>query len=79
MGKSASKETARSDEPSTVRIPARMISVLEAKKEALRSRLPITLASAMRLSRSSKRRIQSWRYRCRTLDKHGVLNPFQWE
>ena len=59
MGKSASKETARSDEPSTVRMPARMISVLEAKKEALRSRLPITLASAIRLSRSNRRRIQS--------------------
>jgi len=56
MGMSASNDTARSEAPSTVRIPARMIKVLEAKNEAFRSRLPITLASAMRLSRISMRR-----------------------
>ncbi|MNV81578.1 hypothetical protein D3C71_1752520 [compost metagenome] len=60
-GKSASNDTARSEAPSTVRIPARIISVLDAKNDALRSRLPITLASAMRLSRSNMRRIQSSR------------------
>jgi hypothetical protein len=54
-----------------------MIRVLEAKNEALRSRLPITLASAMRLSRSSMRRIQSSRYRCSTLARHAVSRPFQ--
>ncbi|MNY65145.1 hypothetical protein D3C86_2023660 [compost metagenome] len=60
-GSSANTDTARSVEPSTVSTPARMIRVLEAKNEALRSRLPITLASAMRLSRSNMRRIQSSR------------------
>ncbi|MNF78680.1 hypothetical protein D3C84_608730 [compost metagenome] len=76
-GSPASTDTARSVEPSTVRIPARMIRVLEAKNEALRSRLPITLASAMRLSRISRRRIQSSRYRCSTLARQGVSLPFQ--
>jgi hypothetical protein len=54
-----------------------MISVLDAKNEALRSRLPITLASAMRLSRSSMRRIQSSRYRCNTLARQAVSRAFQ--
>ncbi|MNR41846.1 hypothetical protein D3C85_1602860 [compost metagenome] len=76
IGISASKDTARSEAPNTVRIPARIINVLEAKNEALRSRLPITLASAMRLSRSSMRRIQSSRYRCSTLARHAVSRPF---
>src|SRR3546814_1887481 len=44
-GRSASNDTARSDAPSTVRMPARIISVLEAKNDALRHRLPITLRS----------------------------------
>ncbi|MNJ57929.1 hypothetical protein D3C77_535400 [compost metagenome] len=76
-GRSASSETARSEAPSAVSTPARMISVLEAKNEALRSRLPITLASAMRLSRSSRRCIQSCRYRCSTLARQAVSRPRQ--
>ena len=76
-GSSASSDTARSEAPRAVTTAARMISVLEAKNEALRSRLPITLASAMRLSRCSMRRIQSSRYRCMTLARHGVSRPFQ--
>jgi hypothetical protein len=48
--------------PSMASRPPMMISVVEAKNEALRIRLPMIWESAIRLSRSSMRCIQSRRY-----------------
>src|SRR5690606_13041880 len=59
----------------TVIRPARISRVLEAKKEVLRSRLLIRLASAIRCSRTSSRLIQSLRYRCSTLARQAVSLP----
>ena len=74
-GRSRSRLWAWSVAPMTVIRPARISKVLEAKKEVLRSRLLIRLASAMRCSRSSSRAIQSLRYRCSTLARQGVSRP----
>ena len=57
--------------PSAVMIPARINRQLDAKKAPLRSRLPTTDASDMRLSRRSITRIQSSRYRSSVLDRQG--------
>src|SRR5690606_14030152 len=59
----------------TVIRPARISRVLEAKKEVLRARLLIRLASAIRCSRNSSRLIQSLRYRCSTLARQAVSLP----